>query len=177
MNFIGIDGSAASGKFGFGISSKTIRISGPVKPHIVTGISYPTVCYDTSTHQPATNNRGELLAMLYCLHYIEQSGLYKHTIVGDSQYVLKTLNEWYPTRLMKHTEREILNYDLISLAYNKYMELRNSGYEITLLWQKAHLTKAQFNKLSTEGKMLATLNDDADSLALNGYKYDKPTIL
>lgn len=174
--YIAVDGSAASGKFGFGICSELVKISSPVKNYIVSGISYPTIFYDETQYQQATNNRAELLGMYYCLHYISTLQPGKYTIICDSQYTINTITLWFPARLLKGTEREVLNYDIISLLYKKSVEM-SANYEIVYQWQKAHLAKYKIKQLSGQDKLIAELNFVADELAKNGYKYDKPTIL
>lgn len=177
MNYIAVDGSAASGKCGFGICSNRIKITSPVKNFIVNGVSYPTIVYDETKQQKGTNNRAELLGMLYCLHYIETLGQGNYTIVCDSQYVINTITLWYPARLMKGTEHEVLNPDIISILYKKSLAMSNQGYTIIYKWQKAHMTKKAMNALPDDARYLAKLNETADELAQSGYKYPKPTIL
>jgi ribonuclease HI len=177
MNYIAVDGSAAPGKFGFGIFSDKIKISSPVKNCIVSGISYPNIFYDETQFQQATNNRGELLGMLYCHHYIETLGVGQYTIICDSQYVINTITLWFPARLAKGTEHEVLNYDIISLLYQKSLQMSNNGYVLIYKWQKAHMTQKAMNALTAEKKYIAKLNETADELAQQGYKYHRPTIL
>jgi ribonuclease HI len=177
MNYIAVDGSDASGKCGFGISSNKIRITSPVKNCIVTGVSYPNIFYDETSFQQATNNRSELLGMLYCHHYIETQGPGQYTIVCDSQYVIKTITLWYPARLIKGTEREILNHDIISLLYKKSIEMSKAGYNFIYQWQKAHLPAYKIRAMPPHEAMIARLNMDADTLALLGYSYPRPTIM
>jgi len=177
MIVIAVDGSAANGKCGFGICSDKIKITSPVKDFILSGISYPTIFYDETSPQNGTNNRAELLGMLYCLHYIETLDEDKYTIICDSQYVINTITIWFPTRLMKGTEREVLNYDIISILYEKSIEMSNKGYTIIYKWQKAHQAQYKINALPHEEKVIAMLNKQADELAKEGYKYEKPTIL
>lgn len=176
---IAVDGSKVSGctKAGFGISSNNIRISGPVENYIINGVNYPNVIYDKTKTQQSTNNRGELLGMLYAFHYLSTLNPTKVVIVSDSQYVINTLTLWYPARLSKGTSTEILNYDLISITYDKLIQMQNSGYTIEFKWQKAHIPKYKVAQMSDEERKLVRLNEDADSLAKIGPQFDKPTIM
>lgn len=177
MNIIAVDGSAASGKVGFGIYSHNIKISSPVKNRIVSGISYPTIFYDETQEQLATNNRGELLGMLYLFHYIETLPKGDYTVVCDSEYTIKTLQLWYPARIFKGTEGEIKNHDIIRLAYHKQLQLINDGWNIIYRHQKAHIAKRDIERLTGIEKITAEYNTAADLLAKEGYKYPKPTII
>lgn len=177
MNYIAVDGSAASGKCGFGIASNEIQIASVVENYIVKGVSYPNVTYDKTKSQQATNNRSELLGMLYCLHYIETRSVGNYTIICDSQYVINTITLWFPARLLKGTQTQILNYDIISILYQKSLQMLNSGYTIIYKWQKAHLPQYKINAMHPQDKAIATLNSTADRLAQEGYMYPKPTIV
>jgi len=79
-----------------------------------------------NTEKPAnqTNNRGELIGVCLGLLHIK---LLKEIfgklecafkIISDSNYSIKTITEYYPKRLLKKTENELLNCDLLYIAHN-----------------------------------------------------------
>jgi ribonuclease HI len=87
---------------------------------VITGCEFGAVGADENMKlsgfvAPASNNRGELTAILVAL---QQSLLILNTydieIVSDSLISIKTFNEWLPKRKTKGTASEMMNYDLIS---------------------------------------------------------------
>ena len=96
-----------------------------------------------------TNNRMELLAVIEGLKLIEELNKSKLpiTIYSDSQYVVKSINEWLEGWKSKNF-RKIKNVDL----WKRYVKV-SENLSITLEWVKAH-----------NGN---TLNERADTLAFN----------
>lgn len=72
-----------------------------------------------------SNNRGELLGFIFGL----MSAKYlfplskKINLFSDSKYSIDTITKFYPARLKKGTESELLNPDLLTIAFNLYSEL------------------------------------------------------
>ena len=105
-----------------------------------------------------SNNRGELLGLIYCFIALIRGRAYGHNIIiSDSKISVNTLNIWLPARIKKGTERELKNYDLICIAYRLMIELRNrsSGLELK------HINSHMAAPLS---------NSEADVLYFNGNK-------
>jgi ribonuclease HI len=82
-----------------------------------------------------SNNRGELLGFIFGL--IAAKYLFplskKINLFTDSKYTINTVTSFYPTRLKKGTEMELLNPDLLKIAYNLYSEV-----DINIQYVKAH---------------------------------------
>ena len=63
---------------------------------------------------PASNNRGELTAILVALQFtLSIDDTCDIEIVSDSLISIKTFEEWLPKRKAKGTASEMMNYDLI----------------------------------------------------------------
>jgi len=87
---------------------------------------------NTEKSSSQTNNRGELIGICLGLLHVK---LLKEIfgklncvvkIISDSNYSIKTITEYYPKRLLKKTENELLNCDLLYIAHS----LNNS-----ILWE------------------------------------------
>lgn len=175
--YIATDGSCTgTNGAGFGIASDRIRIAGPVKNYTVRNVSYPNIHYDVNSPQKGTNNRGELLAILYAIHYIRTLDPGSYVIVSDSNYAIKCVTEWYHNWVLKGiTDKK--NMDLITLIVDDSQIAERDGYKISFMHQKAHLSLKEMAKLSPASRRNAELNDMADKLAGEGWRYDKPIII
>lgn len=107
------------------------------------------------THEPITNNRAELYAILKAIiltNKIDQqriktnnSRITKLTIYSDSEYSVKTFNEWLPKWLK--TKKDYLNPDII----NEIMDhMKNAPFKIVLMHIRAHTGKKDQHSLANE---------------------------
>jgi ribonuclease HI len=179
--YIAVDGSAAGNKFGFGIVNEdfygnAVKIQSPVKNYIVKSITYPTINYDETKPEKATNNRAELLAILYTIHYIRtlEKGVY--VILTDSKYSIGCITEWYPNWIIKGITDKC-NMDLIKLAYDDLHATNMQGYSISFMHQNSHLSKVAISKLNPFEQRLANLNNMVDLIAKGGHSQLEPTII
>lgn len=98
------------------------------------------------THEPITNNRAELYAILktivICniinLNRIKEkkSSVQVVNIYSDSEYSVKTFNEWLPKWLK--SKKKYLNQDIID-EINDHM--LNSPFKVNLIHVRAHTGK------------------------------------
>lgn len=76
---------------------------------------------DNSIIVSPSNNRGELLGICSALQHLKLLGkiiqLTNVLIITDSMYAINTINDYYPARLKKGTESELLNCDLLQIAH------------------------------------------------------------
>ena len=80
---------------------------------------------DEKSPEIPTNNRGELLGIAYALWALDQSYITGNIeMIIDSEYALKTLEDYYPKRLAKGTEKELLNLDLLEICYKLIHKIR-----------------------------------------------------
>ncbi len=116
------------------------------------------------THAPITNNRAELYAILKTIILTNkidnkrmlsnEPRITKLKIYSDSEYSVKTYNEWLP-RWLK-TGKEYLNSDII----NETMDhMKNAKFKIVLIHVRAHTGKNDPHSVA---------NDIVDSLAKRG---------
>ncbi len=107
------------------------------------------------THEPITNNRAELYAILKAIiitNIIDNkrmlgnfSRINKLTIYSDSEYSVKTYNEWLPKWLK--TKKEYMNADII----DETMEhMKNASFKIVLVHIRAHTGKNDPHSLANE---------------------------
>lgn len=116
------------------------------------------------THEPITNNRAELYAILKTIILCnkinlqriinEQIEIEKINIYSDSEYSVKTLTIWYK-QWMKN-KKEYLNADIIDEIMD---HINNASFKIELIHINSHT-----NKLDEHSKG----NDNADKLAKKG---------
>lgn len=164
---IATDGSCSkngcsTAKAGFGIIFENgTKISGPVKPYLVKNINYPEIEY-YPTRQAPTNNRGELLGILFALCHTKTLPPGEYTIVTDSTYSMNIYTEWYKKWLDEGTFMSKKNPDIITLTDKILTELKNTGYTIEFIWQKAHVPNRDISTAC------ARLNKIADDLADQG---------
>jgi ribonuclease HI len=116
------------------------------------------------THEPITNNRAELYAILKSLILANiinleriknnQTEIEKVKIYSDSEYSVKTFNVWLPN--WKKNKKEYKNPDII----NEIETLMNiAPYKIIFTHIRAHTGKTDIHSIS---------NDIVDKLAKNG---------
>lgn len=107
------------------------------------------------THEPITNNRAELYAILKAIILTRKIDnqriltnsprIKKLTIYSDSEYSVKTFNEWLPKWLK--TKKEYLNPDII----NETMDhMKNAPFKIILVHIRAHTGKNDPHSLANE---------------------------
>lgn len=116
------------------------------------------------THEPITNNRAELYAILKAIILTRKVDnqriltktirIKKLTIYSDSEYCVKTFNEWLPKWLKNN--KEYMNQDII----NEIMEhINNAPFKIVFIHIRAHTGKNDTHSLA---------NNIVDELAKNG---------
>lgn len=107
------------------------------------------------THEPITINRAELYAILKAIiitNIIDNKRklgnlprINKLTIYSDSEYSVKTYNEWLPKWLK--TKKEYMNADII----DETMEhMKNASFKIVLTYIRAHTGKNDPYSLANE---------------------------
>jgi ribonuclease HI len=107
------------------------------------------------THEPITNNRAELYAILKAIiitNIIDNkrklgnlSRINKLTIYSDSEYSVKTYNEWLPKWLK--TKKEYMNADIIDETLE---HMKNASFKIVLIHIRAHTGKKDPHSLANE---------------------------
>ncbi len=114
------------------------------------GIYFPNNEYKSIsrkfTHEPITNNRAELYAILKTIiltNKIDNARklsnlprIKKLTIYSDSEYSVKTYNEWLPKWLK--TKKEYLNPDIINETID---HIKNASFKVILIHVRAHTGK------------------------------------
>jgi ribonuclease HI len=86
-----------------------------------------------------SNNRGELLGLIYTFLTLIHGNLSGSVeIWSDSQICIKTLLQWLPTRLIKGTERELKNYDLVEIAWKLLEKLRMQADKVIITHVRSH---------------------------------------
>ena len=112
-----------------------------------------------------SNNRGELLGFIYGL--IAAKYLFplskKINLFSDSKYTINTVTSFYPNRLKKGTESELLNPDLLKIAYTLYSEV-----DVNIQFVKAHQKTSACNKCNKcDECFIRHGNESADRHASN----------
>jgi ribonuclease HI len=98
------------------------------------------------THEPITNNRAELYAILKSIilsNIINANRINKNQppiknviIYSDSEYSVKTFNEWLPNWIKK--KKEYMNPDIINEIVD---HLANAPFTVTFVHVRAHTGK------------------------------------
>lgn len=94
-----------------------------------------------------SNNRGELLGIIYCFIQLYLKTLdanfipTKVELYSDSLICIKTFNIWLPSRKKKNTAHELKNFDLIQIADILLTEIKIKYTEIAILHVKSHQKK------------------------------------
>lgn len=107
------------------------------------------------THEPITNNRAELYAILKSIILTNKIDVQrkltntprikKLTIYSDSEYSVKTFNEWLPKWIK--TKKEYMNPDIINEIVD---HMRNAPFKIVLVHIRAHTGKTDPHSLANE---------------------------
>ena len=107
------------------------------------------------THEPITNNRAELYAILKTIHICVKLNLDRIkenknqikilNIYSDSEYSVKTFNEWLPK--WKISKKEYMNKDIID-AVDYYLE--SALFKINFIHVRAHTGKKDIHSLNNE---------------------------
>lgn len=132
------------------------------------GIYFPNNEYKSIsrkfTHNPITNNRAELYAILKSIVIANiinleriknnQEQIKLVNIYSDSEYSVKTFNEWLPK--WKKGKKEYKNHDIIN-EIETHIEL--APFKIILKHVRAHTGKTDIHSIS---------NDIVDDLAKKG---------
>lgn len=88
---------------------------------------------------PPSNNRGELLGVIYALLALLLAGAAGSVeIVSDSLVSVRTLTEWLPARRAKGTARDLKNYDLVCIAERLLHLLRGQAASVELTHVRSH---------------------------------------
>lgn len=111
-----------------------------------------------------SNNRGELLGIIFGLlavrHLFATSD--RITIYTDSNYSIKTLLYYYPARIAKGTQNQLLNPDLLIIGHKLLTELPC----VELVHIKAHQTTSACGMCNSCGECVNRLgNESADAYA------------
>lgn len=91
-----------------------------------------------------SNNRGELLGIIYSLLQLLNRGLNEKVdyntveIYTDSLICLKTFNEWLPARRKNNTAHELKNFDLIIIAEYLLDEVKKIYLAVNIIHVKSH---------------------------------------
>jgi ribonuclease HI len=132
------------------------------------GIYFPNGEYKSVgrkfTHEPITNNRAELYAILKTIIFTNKIDnqreknnelrLKKLTIYSDSEYSVKTFNEWLPKWLTN--KKPYKNPDLINQILD---HIKNSPFKVFFVHVRSHTGKNDPHSIN---------NDKADELAKKG---------
>jgi len=121
------------------------------------GIYFPNKEYKSIsrkfTHEPITNNRAELYAILKTIILTNKIDNQRRltngtrikvlTIYSDSEYSVKTFNEWLPKWLK--TGKEYMTSDII----NETMDhIKNAQFKIVLVHVRAHTGKKDSHSIA-----------------------------
>lgn len=141
------------------------------------GIYFPNQEYKSVgrkfTHEPITNNRAELYAILKTIIFTNkidnrrflsnQPRIKKLTIYSDSEYSVKTYNEWLPKWIQ--TKKEYMNADIINETLD---HIKNANFLIKFVHVRAHTGQTDFHSVA---------NDIVDKLAKKGAMKNKNNLL
>lgn len=108
-------------------------ITGKVRPNKYNLDSNEMIVYDEKSIENPTNNRGELLGILYALWALNKAHITGEIeLITDSEYARNTLEDYYPKRLLKGTEKELVNLDLLDGCHRLICKMRkHSKFGIT----------------------------------------------
>lgn len=139
-------------------------ISGKVKPEKYF-LSNDSIISDSKMTEVPTNNRGELLGIIYALFAIEKSCISGEIeIFCDSQYCINTVEEYYPNRLKKGTEGELANLDLLKICGQLLGKIRSNS-EVKFTHVNSHQSIPENSDDRT--KCIYGGNDVVDKLAVS----------
>lgn len=110
------------------------------------------------THEPITNNRAEIYAILKSIiiaNIINKTRkVRKLTIYSDSEYSIKTFTIWY--KKWQENKKDYLNKDLIDEVM---IRMKNSPFEVYFKHVRSHTNNTDKQSIH---------NDSADKLAKEG---------
>lgn len=113
----------------------------------------------TDIHQPGTNNRGELIAILSALYAIDPNAGRKVMIISDSEYCIKTITDYY-LRWEVFGFGGKLNLDILHLIIQKYRSL--TDFDIQFVKVKSHTKKSVWMNYSEPEMTYYMLNSVVD---------------
>jgi hypothetical protein len=99
---------------------------------------------DKSIFIAPSNNRGELLGIIYSLLQLLNRGLNESVcdntveIYTDSLICVKTFNEWLPNRRKNNTAHELKNFDLLIIAEYLLDEINKIYKSVNIIHVKSH---------------------------------------
>lgn len=179
------DNGKKNAKAGFGLLVDSgplagLRMYGPVQPFTYewTNPANPLNGFrPTTTPIAPSNNRGEMLAMCYCLLAICRAGLTAPVIiVCDSDLTIKTLDIWVHKWKANGIVQQKKNPDLVTIA-DTLMTISRSRAQVKLQHQNSH-RKAPPPVTAAPGTpqrqaeemalMFWDMNDRVDNLATQG---------
>ena len=133
------------------IDGKTKKIiRGKVKPYEYNLTSDLTTS-DLTTNTVSvlvSNNRGELLGLIYCFKYLLEYDPGEIEIISDSLISIKTLTKWLPDRRKKNTAHELKNFDLVSIAETLFILLQKKHKSVII----THINSHQIAPLDSSSK-------------------------
>lgn len=113
-------------------------VNGLVMPNAYT-LSDSNELQITNIKVVPSNNRGELLGIIHALLEVYNSNIDDAKIYSDSLISVKTINEWYPNRKRKGTEKELKNLDLIEIIMSLVHKLRQKNIKISFNHINGHV--------------------------------------
>jgi ribonuclease HI len=150
------------------------RLNSPLSPLEV-------LSTDTNVRIPPSNNRGELLGIIYSFVQLLNSALTADAInntvevYSDSEISVNTFNIWLPDRRKKNTAHQMKNFDLLIIAEYLLDEINKRYKSVKLIHTYSHQDKP----LESQGKRKLFIwlgNKFADSqcsILLNGGDSDE----
>lgn len=102
---------------------------------------------DESVKILPSNNRGELLGIIYSLLQLLNRGLCEDVnnntveIYTDSLICVNTFNTWLPNRRKNNTAHELKNYDLIIIAEYLFDKINKMYKSVNIIHVKSHQPK------------------------------------
>lgn len=119
---------------------------------------------------------GALAVAKRCISVIEKRGLtdYQMHLYSDSQYVIKSINEWIYGWIKKNwcSNSGPVPYKEL---WQELLDVKNN-YNIEFHHVKGHLPKAKFEKLPEEQKFYHLMNEECDRLAVSEMDKFKATL-
>lgn len=126
-----------------------------------------------------SNNTAEVKAALEGVKLAKQYDAKELTILSDSEYLLKGIQEWYPNwernNWAKQDGTPVPNKDLWKLLSKEVEELKQTGKVVNWYWVKGHsdnLGNDNADGNATRGRILAAKGVEFDTLYIedpNGY--------
>lgn len=152
----------------------------------ITDDSYNIIVKDDYCFKDVTNNQMELFGFIrlfeiFLRHYnFEASTKYVITVVSDSQYLIKGINEWLPgwkKRSWKNNEgSQIKNYEMWRLIDDIITSFRKIA-TFEFVWERGHsgkditLEKNPFQYFNEQCDTLATSSVDDEEKRGNNYNF------